>query len=502
MAANLHHILSVVTAVIEGICFTGVIYGWPSLTYVLANEGYFREQCEDAPNTTSRITLNATEDIFNLCNEQKESLVIVSSLGQASLSFSHFIFGFIYDRYGTLVTRSAGTIVYTLGCLIMAFSDPLSSWLLYPGMTMISVGGASLVIPNMKLGNLFVAKRATVISLIEGSIDASTITFLFVKLAYQAGFSMRTSFLFMAISSLFQWVRTFLFMPLNQIPFPLPERNYKLGVCKLCHQQPKVQYGSSSQAISKLVNEEMPFIKSLKDLRFWLNVMHVSILRLRAEMFISVFGDWLLATFPDKMNKSILDEFINMFSIMSIFLLGMALFNGLCCDTLIKHFIKKTGNERLATSKATVIMLTTTSFLGVLFSVTVCIPNLYFQYFSFVVLYLLVAFLFGGHTSYIALTFPKEHFGRLFGLSRTFSAIVSLAQYPLSVFVFRICNNNFFTLHIIFVLACIFSFLHPLVLHLKNNRTNDENNNKNHHRENIDLNEINKSDNVNLMMAK
>ena len=103
-------------------------------------------------------------------------------------------------------------------------------------------------------------------------------------------------------------------MPLNQIPFPLPERNYKLGASKLCQQQPKAEYDSSSQAISKKVNEQVPFIKSLKDLRFWLNVMHVSILRLRAEMFISVFGDWLLATFPDELNKSILDEFINIFS--------------------------------------------------------------------------------------------------------------------------------------------------------------------------------------------
>ena len=442
MASDILSYLSLVTAVIEGICFTGVIYGWSSLSFVLANAGYFYKDCP--VNTSNEFFTNSSSDDYEIgtshevCNKQKENLVLVATMSLGTLSSSQMIAGIIFDKYGTLATRLCGTVSFTIGCIFVAFSAPNRSWMLYPGFTTMAFGGGVLIVPNMKIGNLFNNKRATVISLIEGCIDSSGIVLLIVKLAYQSGISIKSSFLFLAACTVLQWVRTLFLMPRLHIPYPMPREGFNLGLFRRTKpselKEPKCLQTAleDSLVINEENDETRSFLQSVKNYRFWLNAMHISVLRLRLEMFICTLGDWLRATFPGSTENDI-SQYINVFGYMCLSVVFLAPLNGICVDKLNKYFKYISANEKIATSKATSIMLAVTSTLGVLFSIAVCIPNLHFQYVSFTFLFLLIACLFGGHSSFIALMFPENHFGRVNGLSKSISTIIAFLQYPLAI---------------------------------------------------------------------
>lgn len=55
------------------------------------------------------------------------------------------------------------------------------------------------------------------------------------------------------------------------------------------------------------------------------------------------------------------------------------------------------------------------------------------------------SFLYGGNATFLTLAFPAEHFGKLFGLVMTLSAIVSLLQSPIfTLFRGPLQNNPFY----------------------------------------------------------
>ena len=167
--------------------------------------------------------------------------------------------------------------------------------------------------------------------------------------------------------------------------------------------------------------------------------------------------------------------YINVFGYMCLSVVFLAPFNGLCVDKLQTYFKENTSNERVASSKATAIMLAVTSTLGILFSISVCIPNLTFQYVSFAILFLLIACLFGGHSSFIALMFPEVHFGRINGMSKSISAIIAFLQYPLAIFVYRVCNGSFQIISVVFIVACTMTLSHPAILYLSAIRAEKQN---------------------------
>ena len=65
MAINKHHLFSVITGIIEGIFFTGVIWGWPSLVAILQQDGYFQNECFKDFNTSGNSINNGNAD-FNI----------------------------------------------------------------------------------------------------------------------------------------------------------------------------------------------------------------------------------------------------------------------------------------------------------------------------------------------------------------------------------------------------------------------------------------------------
>ncbi|XP_036181738.1 solute carrier family 43 member 3 isoform X3 [Myotis myotis] len=217
-------VATLLTGLLECLGFAGVLFGWASLVFVFKKEHYFEELCEH----DARLMGNATgmED----CKAQDEKFSLIFTLASFMNNFMTFPTGFIFDRFKTTVARLIAIFLYTSATLIIAFISAGSAMLLFLAMPMLSVGGILFLMTNLQVGNLFGKHRSTIITLYNGAFDSSSAVFLIIKLLYEKGISLRASFIFLSVCSVWHVGRTFLLMPRGHIPYPLPP-NYSYGLC-------------------------------------------------------------------------------------------------------------------------------------------------------------------------------------------------------------------------------------------------------------------------------
>lgn len=470
MTFKLTYFISVLSGVVEAFCFAGITFGWSSISTVFRSEGYFRLQCS---NQTDSQTNSSTSYRPQTCPEQEQDLILVVTLAGFVLKASTVPLGVILDRLGTLVTRFIGTILVTAGTLMISVSVPSSSYLLHYAMCCNAVGGIFLLYTLMPLGNLFPSHRSLIITLINGAMDSSAAIFLFVKIAWDFGFSVHALFTFIAACTAFIWFRTLFLMPVMHVPFDVP-LDFHLGVFGFFLQKIKSNKSEYSPLLPQNSSEDLvraeitkhsavPYSVCLRTPEFWLNMFHIAVLGLRMDMYISQAGTWLKSLSIDEAE---FDSFINTFGTMQLLGICCAPLNGVLLDRLIKAY-SGTNEPKMATRKAISVSLMTSSTLAVVFSVLTCIDHPVCVYMSFVFSVLFRAFLYGGNASFITLTYPCEHFGKLMGLTMVIGGIVSLLQYPLSSLILTTMNGDFQTFNVYTVFACLITVVHPVSLRMR-----------------------------------
>lgn len=213
------HVATLLTGLLECLGFAGVLFGWTSLVFVFKTEHYFEELCEPPSGT-----LGNTTD----CKAQDERFSLIFTLASFMNNFMTFPTGYIFDRFKTTVARLLAIFFYTSATLTIAFTSTDSAVLLFLAMPMLTVGGILFLITNLQIGNLFGKHRSTIITLYNGAFDSSSAVFLIIKLLHEQGISLRASFIFLSVCSIWHVGRTFLLMPWGHIPYPLPP-NYSYG---------------------------------------------------------------------------------------------------------------------------------------------------------------------------------------------------------------------------------------------------------------------------------
>ncbi|XP_038657072.1 solute carrier family 43 member 3-like [Scyliorhinus canicula] len=220
------------TGLFECLCFTGVIYGWASLVFVLKEDIYFFDLCDTLHNTSSGGAKNASIPINPHsigCDLQADRFTLIFTIAAFAFSFFAFPSGVLFDFIGTMVTRILAITFYTAAALMIALSTAASAVLLFPALILLAVGGSILFITNIQIANLFTNRRSTIITLYNGALDSSSVVFLLVKVLHEAGFSLMSMFLFIASLSTIHILRTLFLLPRTHIPYPLPER-YTFGI--------------------------------------------------------------------------------------------------------------------------------------------------------------------------------------------------------------------------------------------------------------------------------
>ncbi|XP_018927677.1 solute carrier family 43 member 3b [Cyprinus carpio] len=459
------------SGLVECLGFAGAVFGWASLVFVLKTEGYFKSLCV---NTT--INGTAVED----CSRQDEQLSLIFTIASFMNNFLTLPNGFLFDHFGTTVARLLGISVYTAGMLLIAFSSPVNSVLLFPALSFIAVGGILFLVTNIQVGNLFGTHRSTIITLYNGAFDSSSAVFLIIKLLYEYGVSLRGSFLFLACCSVIHLFRTFVLMPRTHIPYPLPE-NYTYGMnCggTRDHAVAKVEEKNIQTSQSE---EEMPFKetspqgqntdkieRSFKScLLSWFFLWHLlwlSVMQLRHYLFIGTLNPMLNHLAAG--DPGLVSRYTNAFAFTQLCGILCAPWNGLIMDRHKGKQREPGQSEQETDLKAAIVSLSLTALQCVLFSVCAAIPLLPLQYLTFILQVLNRSFLYGGNAAFISVAFPSVHFGKLFGMVMALSAVVSLLQYPCFTLIKGPLGGDPFYVNIGLTVLSLLAFINPLYVYL------------------------------------
>ena len=466
-------VLSIVTGCLESLLFSGNIFGWFSLHFVLEKEGYFSNLC-DNNDTENQTTYQ--EGHRSLCNTQESNFNLVYTLAVSFLLFLNFPFGYLFDRFGTWVFRTTATAMFSLGYVLLAVSTSETSDLLYPSIILIGVGGISLLVSNFQVANFVSSSRGLIITLINGLFDSSVLIFFVFKKIYEAGIELRVIVSVMTCLTIFLWLRTFLLMPRKRISILTPEVRFKYGWEQwICFKKDNHNHENDIK-INELVattissdtkqcckdekqEEKVTFKACMKKKIYWTNVFHFSLLGFRSNFFLGTLQTWLKG-FASSEEVSELTDIVSILLMFGVF---VAPFNGIILDVIVKILKKRDENERVVHLKAAAASMLTTSCLQILFSILVVIPS---AYGSFVLILISRSFIFGGNSAFLSFNFPNEHFGKLFGVTNFIAGLVNLLQYAI-VDISLSLDPTFFYSNIVLIIVAISTLAHPIALYFE-----------------------------------
>ncbi|XP_044154312.1 solute carrier family 43 member 3 isoform X2 [Bufo gargarizans] len=458
------YVLTLITGLIECICFAGVTFGWASLVFVLKKENYFNDLCPDTKNQST----NATGG----CPSQDEHFSLIFTVAAFMNSAMTFPGGYIFDRFGTAVTRFIAICLFTTATLLIALSTADTAVLIFPALSLLASGGIFLILTNMQVGNLFGPHRSTIITLYNGAFDSSSVIFLVVKVLYENGISLQNVFLFISSCSICHVLRTIFLMPKNHIPFPVPE-GYRYGLgCEELSQKISMSPNHSSRPIDgekgqKTTNTsikrvekhdiEVSFRNCVLSSLFGWHLIWLSLMQLRHYLFIATLNPTI--TRLSGGDPHLVSKYTNVFAISQFFGVFCAPWNGLIMD---RHKKKHKVTEPLDDLRSSVLSLLLTTIQCILFSLCASISELPALYPTFIFQVLNRSFLYGGNAAFLSIAFPPAHFGKLYGLVMTLSAVVSLLQYPAIYIIGTYLHGDAFYVNISLLILMLLTVGHPI----------------------------------------
>uniref|UniRef100_A0AAY4A0Q2 Solute carrier family 43 member 3 n=1 Tax=Denticeps clupeoides TaxID=299321 RepID=A0AAY4A0Q2_9TELE len=462
---KLRYKLTLVSGLVECLCFSGVVFGWASLVFVLKEDGYFSDLC-----------VNVTRPDNNLphtdCTGQDEQFSLIFTIASFLNNFLSLPNGFVFDYFGTMATRFIAVSLYTTGTLMVAASSAALSLMLYPALCFIAVGGIFFLITNIQVGNLFGAHRSTIITLYNGAFDSSSAIFFIIKVLFEAGISFHFSFLFLTACSVIHFLRTIFLMPKKHIPYLIPDdytygmncgksKSYDMETPEAEQQQEEdVAEICLSLQPGTLAVPETTFRSCLTSSSFLWHLVWLSVMQLRHYFFIGTLNPMLNQL--SNQNPALVSQYTNAFAFTQLCGVLCAPWNGLIMD---RHKGKPLAAGEEADLQSAALSLFITSLQCLLFSICAAVPVLPLQYITFIIQVLNRAFLYGGNAAFISVAFPSQHFGKLFGVMMSLSAVVALLQYPCFALV-KAQGGDTTYVNIALTLLTLLAFIHPLDIYL------------------------------------
>ncbi|XP_040892150.1 solute carrier family 43 member 3a isoform X2 [Toxotes jaculatrix] len=472
---RLRYRLTLASGMLECLCFAGVVFGYASLVFVLKEDGYFSQLCDSVAGAND--TQTSTD-----CSRQDEKFSLVFTIASFLNNFLNIVNGYVFDRFGTMVTRLLGISLYTTGTLLVAFSSAAFSELLFPALSCIAVGGILLLLTNMQVGNLFATHRSTIITLYNGAFDSSSAVFLIIKVLYEQGICLRSSFLVLSVCSIIHLVRTFLLMPVTHIPYPLPQyytyglkcgkantynverfERMREGAMTVSQESsgrdntpPAPEDGTEPQDSGKVAS----FRSCVLSWFFLWHLLWLSIMQLRHYLFIGTLNPMLNRLANNDPN--LVSQYTNAFAITQLCGVLCAPWNGLIMDRHKGKPLAPGETEQEADLRSSALSLFLTSLQCLFFSVCASVPLLPLQYLTFALQVLNRSFLYGGNAAFISIAFPASHFGKLYGLVMSMSAVISLLQYPCFALVKGALGGDPFVVDIALTVLTLLVFIHPV----------------------------------------
>ncbi|XP_057700173.1 equilibrative nucleobase transporter 1-like isoform X2 [Corythoichthys intestinalis] len=420
--------LTLLSGMFECLCFAGVVFGYASLVFVLKEDGYFSQLCVVDPDRNGTTTVKD-------CTSQDEKFALVFTIASFLNNFMNLFSGILFDYFGTMVTRLLAICLYTTGTLLVTISNAMSSILLFPALSCIAVGGMLLLMTNLQVGNLFATHRSTIITLYSGAFDSSSAVFLIIKY-YTYGLKCGKSNSYNVEQNMTEEGLTFTGKPR----------------CRMNKPKDETDLNPSGEVAS--------FRSCVLSWFFLWQLLWLSIMQLRHYLFIGTLNPMLIRLAQNDAN--LVSRYTNAFALTQLCGVLCSPWNGLILD---RHKGKPRSpgeTEREADLRSSLLSLFLTALQCLLFSLCASIPSLPLQYFTFVLQVINRSFIYGGNAAFINIAFPACHFGKLYGLVMSMSAVISLLQYPCFALIRGPLGGDPFYVDIALTLITLVVFIHPL----------------------------------------
>ncbi|TSK22565.1 Solute carrier family 43 member 3 [Bagarius yarrelli] len=313
-----------------------------------------------------------------------------------------------------------------------------------------------------QVGNLCGAHRSTIITLFNGAFDSSSAIFFIIKVLYEKGISLRKSFLFLAAYDIIHLLRTLFLLPKSHIPLSCRKsKSYNVELNS-------TQEDTSSESEPPTADAPLQTVHNISNDSFkscilsWFFLWHLiwlSVMQLRHYLFIGTLNSMLnrLAN----QDPATVSRYTNAFAFTQLTGILCAPWNGLLIDRQKRKALNSGVTVKEADLRSSILSLFLTSLQCLLFSVCTTIPVLPLQYVTFVLQVLNRSFLYGGSAAFISIAFPAQHFGKLYGLVMSLSAVISLLQYPCLGLV-KVFSGDPFYVNLILTIMTLLAFIHPL----------------------------------------
>ncbi|GFY60072.1 solute carrier family 43 member 3 [Trichonephila inaurata madagascariensis] len=120
----------------ETFVFTGNIFGWTALHYMLRQEGIYEHVCDTQGNDTHTYANETESSAVNLrgyrtCEAQDSILNLAYTIGSFCMGSTSFVWGFLLDKWGLRNVRLIINGLITSGCILLSLTIRETSFLLF-----------------------------------------------------------------------------------------------------------------------------------------------------------------------------------------------------------------------------------------------------------------------------------------------------------------------------------------------------------------------------------
>ncbi|XP_071959298.1 equilibrative nucleobase transporter 1-like [Antedon mediterranea] len=483
--------LIIIPAIFEGF-FTTLVYGWPWLVTVLKKEGYYNELCDDSySNVTVGVPIGdasilakssgvsgSFERTYVSCPAQDQRLNLVFTLASCVLLIGCLPTGVMYDLLGPRKIRLISCVLFATTFLMYGFSSKETPFWIFPATAIQGFIGAPVLVSLFEVANLFPNLRHTIISLLNGACMMSTVVYLIVQKLAEAGILFQHQmFALLGIYTVLTLGNTFFIVPSERIEIEEEDdssEEHKSVLYPAAAVSPRIGYRLHEHYLSResvidclddykklsqsdLNQKDESFWTHFRSLMFLFTLIWATVVVFREYYFLGTLNPFL--GFLTDRNEETVNYYTTLFGYISFGIVLVSPLVGVVLDG-------GTGSPLFRSIIA--LMITTSSC--VLYSITVLIPILNAQLITFVLVTVNRGFAHAVIASFIAIVFPKRHFGKFYGLVYLSSGVSTFLQAPLLRLSQSSPSGNPKFVHIIILLATLLGHFLPFYVWIKYKR--------------------------------
>ena len=385
--------------------------------------------------------------------------------------------GIVLDRYGPRISGLVGSVLLTVGALLMAFATQLPFDAYIPGYLFLALGGPFVFISSFQLSNTFPQYSGLILALMTGAFDSSSAIFLFYRLIYNASngsFTPQKFFLVYLVVPIYIIIVQIFIMPANSYKTPgelvanAQDPSYDIGdteieqdtVRKRQIQEQRRQHRESAvdemtSLLGKSGDKQQEATEKKQKISGVFGAQHgrsaFEQIRTPWFIFITIFTviqmtriNYFVATvrtqYEYMLHSDVMADHVNQFfdialpvgGVLSIPMIGLVLDNTSTAFTLL-----------LLVMAATVI-----GVLGVL-------PFLWAGYANIILFVLYRPLYYTAVSDYTVKVFGVSTFGKVYGLVICFAGLLNFSQSALDVLTQRTFHRDPLPVNIILLVVCL-----------------------------------------------